>query len=129
MADKKRMIFIEEPFVRGQLVHKQGLEGMIVFPIRCQAQAAEDATSVGIDDKDRFPGSVKNYGIGCLFTNTGNREELPAEGGNIQGEESSQVIPPALTQCLGQGLKLKGLGIVITYGVNHLCQPFPSEAP
>ncbi len=72
MANKEGVIFIEEPLVMGEVLHKEVLENHVAIGGRSQAKTRDDTPGVGIDNKDRFSGRVKDYRVRSLIPYTVN---------------------------------------------------------
>ena len=68
-TDKKGMVFAKQFGVSGQIVHKKVLIGGIAATLRFKTEAVYNATSVSINNENRFTHGIKYYRIGRLLTN------------------------------------------------------------
>jgi hypothetical protein len=82
------------------------LESPIAIGFGGEAEADEDAPSVGIDDEYRPLGSVEDYGVRSLLADAMNREKLVAKLGGIKGKKPSQIAVILAVEPLGEGFKL-----------------------
>jgi hypothetical protein len=86
VAHQEGVIFVVEPFIVGQVIHKQRLKCGITISCWGKPEAAQDAAGIGIDDEYRLPCSVEYYGVRCLLADAVNGEELAAKLPYIEGE-------------------------------------------
>ncbi len=106
MADEEGVILIEESFILRQVLSEERLKGLVAIRFSGEVKAAEDAPGIGIDDEDRPPRSVEDYGVRGLRANAVDREELLAKGSGIKGKESAQVAAVTGVEPLGEGFEL-----------------------
>ena len=127
MVDEEGMILIVQPFILGQVFGEKRLEGGVAIGFGGQAEAAEDAPGVGVDDKDRPLGGVEDYGVRGLRADAVNGKELLAKGGGIKGKKRPQVAAVSGVESVSEGLKLYRLCIVIAGGADKVGQPIERE--
>ena len=86
-ADQQSMVFVKQPGIVRQTIHKERLIGIIAITPRCQTDTVDDATSISINNENWLIGSIQNYRIGCFLSNTVNGQKLLAELVNIMGKQ------------------------------------------
>ncbi len=70
VPDKEGMVFVEQPFIVGEIVHEESLQGGIVVFACIKPQPFRNTMSIGINDEYWLPGGIEDYRIGSLLTNT-----------------------------------------------------------
>jgi hypothetical protein len=104
------------------VLHKKGLISSIAISRWCQTNTVDDAPSVSIDNKNGLVGSIQDYGISRLLPDAVDGKELLAEVLNFMGKELVKVVIIALSEPVGEGLKLQGFGIIVATGINKASQ-------
>jgi hypothetical protein len=104
-ADQQGVVFIEEPGIRRQIIHKKGLIGTVTVAIRGQASAVDNAPGIGIDNKNWLPGSIQDYGIGGFLSNAMNGKKLLPEAVSIVSKELVKVIIVVFAQPVSERLE------------------------
>jgi len=117
-VDQQGMIFIEQPGIGGQIIHKKGLIGGIAIIIRCPPDTVDDATSISVNNKNWLISRIQYYGISCLLSNTIDRKKLLAKLVSINGKQLTQVVMAVFSQPVSQGLELACLGVIVTTGAD-----------
>lgn len=113
------MIFVEQGNIGGQIIPKKRLVGSIATIRRRQANTVDDATSIGVNDKDWLVGRIQYDGIGCFLPDAVDGEKLPAKLVDATGKQAIEVITTAFPQPLSQGLELERLGVIVTTGADN----------
>ena len=118
-ADQQSMVFVKERYIRGQIIHKQGLIGCIAPAIRCQADAVDNATGISVNNKDRLISRIKQYRIGGLLSNAPDGKKLLAKLVSTAGKKFTQVILAVFTEKASQSLELACLSIIVNAGTDE----------
>lgn len=118
MANQESVIFIEEALICGEVLSKQRLESPIAIAGGGEAEAAEDASGIGIDDEYWPIGSIEDYGVGSLLADAMNREKLLAKLGGIKSKKPSQVAAILAVESLREGFNLQCLGVIVATGAD-----------
>jgi len=79
----------------------------------------KDAVSVGIHDKGRLPGCIKDDAIGGLGTDAMEAEKFHSELIEILGKKIIQIVLPMIFQVLAKNLQFSGFLIVVAGTADH----------
>ena len=74
------------------------LVGDVAFAVGGKANTTDDAAGIGIDNKDGFIGSVKDYRVGSFLPNAVDAEKLLAPMFSIVGKKPGEVVIVAFAQ-------------------------------
>ena len=64
------MIFVEKRFFMRKILHKKRLKSHVAIMGRGQADSADNAACIGIDNEAGFMGGIENHRICSLFPHT-----------------------------------------------------------
>ena len=119
MTNQECMVFVEKRLFMREIIHEESLEGFVAIVGRGQAKSGDNAASVGINNEDRFAGSVQDYRVRSLFTHAVDRKKLSSQCRDIQRKQPVKVIIVMCSQPVDKSFDLPRLNIVITRGVNQ----------
>jgi hypothetical protein len=117
--DEQGVVFIKERGISRQIIHKEGLIGSIALVIRCQTEAVDNPTGIGVNNKDRLISRIKHYRIGGLLANTPDRKKLLAKLVSTVSKQFTQVILAVFFQPVSQSLELACLNIIVNAGADE----------
>ena len=105
-ADQQGVVFIEQPNIGWQIIHKELLVGSIAIVIRSQTNTVDDTTGISVNNKNRLAGSIQYYGVSRLLSNAVNGKKLLAEMLSVIGKQFTEAVVIMSAKPVREGFEL-----------------------
>ncbi len=105
-TDQQGVVFIKQPNISWQTIHKERLVGSIAIVIRSQTNAVDDTPGISVNNKNWLVGSIQYYGVSRLLPNAMDGKKLLAELLSIIGKQFTKAVVIMFAKPVSEGFEL-----------------------